>query len=145
MGIGPGKRKGVTLIDVVVAMFIAAIMLVGFLQVCNSAAYMLKNMKYRVSAINWAREWVEDEIETRTYAQIVTAMANNQFTQEAVEIDEGPTSAVGDEIQGIITPTLTQVGGAPTRGVKVMVQVAWNMLGQARQEIIETVVYDNEL
>ena len=128
-------QKGLTFMEVVIAMMIAAIMLVGFLQTCNSSALMLRNIKYRVSAINLAQAEIED-VKALGYDGAVIGV-----TITNVLIDEGATAAGGDDVTGTVTTTITNTTSGPDNGRKIVAQITWNVLGMVMQETLETVVY----
>jgi len=123
--------------EIVIAMMIAAIMLVGFLQTCNSSALMLRNIKYRVSAINIAQAEIED-VKALGYDGIV--MANFPSITNVI-IDEGPTAAGGDDVTGTVTTTVANTTSGPDNGRKIVTGITWNVLGMTMQETLETVVY----
>ncbi len=131
------RKKGITLVETLIAMVITAIMLVGFLQACTASAYMLKNIKYRLRAVNIA----QDEIESVKAGGFAAVVVGDQAWLNVL-IDEGPTAAPGDDIIGQMRRRIRNVAGGPTNGVTITIEVAWNMLGQARQETVETVFYD---
>lgn len=133
------EKKGLTFMETVVAMMIAAIMLVGFLQVCNSSALMLRNIKYRVRAINIAQAEIED-VSSLGYEGINMALFPRTVD---IIIDAGPTQAANDDVRGQMTTTVRNATLGPDYGRKIIVDVSWGILGEIRQDILETVVYSH--
>ncbi|MBL7068974.1 MAG: hypothetical protein ISS34_03880 [Candidatus Omnitrophica bacterium] len=133
-------KKGLTFAETVIAILIAAILLVGFLQACTSSALLLRNIKYRVRAVNIAQAEIED-----VTALGYSGIDMSEFTggkQVNVIIDEGVTAASGDDVIGLMTTTVEDATSGPDNGRKIVVGISWSMLGQARSELLETVIYD---
>lgn len=133
------KRSGLTLVESVIAMFVAAILVVGFLQACSSGALMLKNLRCRVRAINIAQAEIED-IKARGNEGIDVAIYT-PFLSTPVVIDEGVTVGPIDDIAGEMRTTAMDVVSGPTNGKKIVVEVLWNFMGEAKSELLETVIY----
>jgi len=135
------KEKGFTLVETVIAMLIATIILAGFLQVCNSSAWLLLSTKYRTRAINIAQAEIED-LKALTYDGI-DVVAFTPYRADNIIIDEGPTSSPSDDVIGEMRTTVRNVINPPYDGKKIAVEVRWNMWGQPKQDILETVVYSH--
>ena len=129
------NKRGLTLIETMVAMIIAALILLGFLQLCSTSMVMVKNIRYRLSAINIARAGIED-VRAPGHGGIIIGTTN-----VPVIIDEGSTAAAGDDIAGTMTTTARNTTSGPSNGCKIIVQVTWSVSGMAMQETLETVVY----
>ena len=136
------KKKGLTLVETVIAMVIAAITLVGFLQVCNTSALMLQNIKYRMRAVNIAQAELE-ELMALGYDGIDIA-AFSSFRRTFVVIDEGLTDSADDDIIGEMRTRANEVIRPPFMGRKIFVEVSWELLGEPKSEILETLVYTHQ-
>lgn len=133
------KERGFTLVETVIAMLIATILLAGFLQVCSSSAWLLLSAKYRTRAINIAQAEIED-LKSLGYDGIDVATFT-PYRALNIIIDEGPTSSSSDDVIGEMRTTVRNVVNPPYDGKKIAVEVRWNMWGQLKQDILETVVY----
>ncbi len=131
------NNKGVTLIEAVIAILIAAITLTGFLQVCSMSAFILQSIKYRMRAVNIAQAEIED-LKAETYSDIVSGVY-----QTDIIIDEGPSSSSDDDIVGQLQTTIKNVTNAPLQGKKVIIEVSWELLGESKRDILETVIYSH--
>ena len=137
------NRRGLTLIETVVAMIIAALILLGFLQLCSTSMVMVKNIRYRLSAINIARAEIED-IRALGYGGIDPTADRYKAPWPTVIIDEGATAAAGDDITGPRKSYVKNTNLGPLsgrNGWKIIVQVEWTVSGTTMQEVLETVVY----
>lgn len=135
-------KKGLTLVETVIAMMIAAITLVGFLQVCNTSAIMLQNIKYRMRAVNIAQAELED-LMSLGYDGINMG-AFSPYRRTYVVIDEGLTVSTGDDIIGEMRTRVSEVIRPPFMGRKIFVEVMWELLGEPKSEILETLVYSHQ-
>jgi len=132
------NKKGLTLVDTVIAMIIAAIILIGFLQICNSSMLALKNVKYRLQAMNIARAEME-----AVMSDGYEPNANDDNTVSII-IDEGQSASPDDDVLGEMRTIVQEVSSSPNRGNKIVIEITWAMRGQPRSEILETVVYNNQ-
>lgn len=130
-------KKGVSLLEIVIAAAITAAVLVVFLRACTLNSYMLKSLKYRIGAINIARDEMEG-VKALGYdnVELGTTTTNNVI--------------IDDDITGTIKTKVTEapIGvpadpDNPIRCKKVVVRVDWQMLGRNRQELLETVLYSH--
>lgn len=121
-------------------MLMAAIMLVGFLQVCNSAALMLQNIKYRMKAVNIAQAELED-LRALGWANIDVS-EYTPYKSTNVTIDDGLTAAPEDDIAGEMRTVIKEATSGPANGLKIVITVSWNILDRPRNEILEAVIYD---
>lgn len=134
-----GNIKGLTLVETVIAIIIAAITLVGFLQVCNTASLMMTNIKYRMRAVNIAQAELED-LMASGYSNIDTALYT-PYKKTYVIIDEGLSASSSDDIIGEMRTTAREVTSSPNNGKTIAVLVIWDVLGEHKREIIETLIY----
>jgi len=135
------NRKGFSLVEVLAAMIIAAIMLVGILQICTSSYLTLQDLKFRSSAANIAMAQIED-IRAFGYEDIVMATYTPSEIVNVL-IDEGGTIGAGDDTIGVMTTMVKEATVPPNFGRKIIVQVSWNFSGQAKNEIMEGFVYSH--
>ena len=134
--------KGLTLIETVVAMVIATITFVGFLQVCNTAALMLRNIKYRMRAINIAQAEIED-LKALGCDGIDTS-AFTPYRRTYVVIDERLTTSSDDDIIGEMRTRVRNVLKPPLNGKKIVVEVMWELLGESKSDLLETLIYSHQ-
>ncbi len=134
------EDKGVTLIETIIAILLAAMTFVGFLQACNISAQMLENMKYRMSAVNIAQAQIE-YLKAQGYDNIKVS-SYTPFKSTNVTIDYGPTTAPEDDVIGEMRTKVRRATLAPTNGKKIVVEVIWPILGESKSEVLETVIYD---
>jgi len=136
---GAAGKKGFTLVEGMIAAVIAGIVLTTFLYAVSSARIMLKNLNYRLRAINIAQAEIED----------VKAQGNegidmgdyDPFRRQRVIIDEGPTRRANDDVHAVMRTFVTEVEDPPLNGKKIVVEIRWEFMGRARMELMETVVY----
>lgn len=132
-------KNGLTLVETVIAMVIAAVILLGFLQICSSYILALRIVKYRARAIAIAQAEIED-IKALGHEGIDVA---DFPTQVNVIIDEGLTTSFADDVLGVMTTDVNNVTSAPLNGRKIVIQVAWSIYGQDKQEVLEGLIYSN--
>ena len=136
----PNNKKGLTLIETLIAMSIAAAIMLGFFQLCSTFMVMVKNSRYRVSAINIARAEIED-VRANGYAGITMA----DFPKNsAIIIDEGTDSGAGDDMAGVMTTTVKDTTNGPISGRKIIVELTWVTSNTNMQETLETVIYAHQ-
>lgn len=133
------NKKGFSLVEVLAAMIIAAIMLVGILQICTSSYLTLQDLKFRSSATNIAMAQIED-VKAFDYETIPIATYNPSEVVNVL-IDEGNTVGAGDDTIGVMTTMVRDATVPPNQGRKIIVQVSWNFSGQAKNETMEAFVY----
>jgi hypothetical protein len=133
------KESGLTLVECVIAIIIGTILLVGFLQVCTTSALNLKNLRFRVNAVNIAQAELEDIISLGSEG--IDEDDYTPFLSTPVVIDEGPTDLHGDDIIGDMRTYVREVTVAPLKGKKIWVTVTWNFMGSSRSELLQTVIY----
>lgn len=136
----PNNKKGLTLVETLIAMSIAAAIMLGFFQLCSTFMIMVKNSRYRVSAINVARAEVED-VRANGYAGI--AMADFP-RNSAIIIDDGTDPGAADDLTGTMTTSVKNTTSGPISGRKIIVQVSWVTSNTNMQETLETVVYAHQ-
>ncbi|MBN1871107.1 MAG: prepilin-type N-terminal cleavage/methylation domain-containing protein [Candidatus Omnitrophica bacterium] len=135
------RHKGITLIENVIGLLIAAIVFAGFLQVCNISSMMLQNIKFRVRAVNIAQAELED-IKSQNYDNIIIS-DYTPYKSTNVIIDGGPTSGSGDDVIGEMRTVVRNAINPPTSGKKVFVSVSWTLFGVVKRETAETIIYPN--
>jgi len=115
-------------------------MLVGFLQVCTTSALNLKNLRFRVNAVNIAQAELEEIVALGSDG--IDAVVLTPYVLSAnVVIDEGPTGLPGDDLLGHMRLHIQEVAAAPLKGKKIWVTVTWNFMGSARTEMLQTAIY----
>ena len=130
---GQGK-KGLTLIEVLISIFIVSFMLVGMLRLYALGRIQSVITKHKVMAVNLAQSELEI-LKNFTYEQITPLLSNYPLTQ-TVAIDTGETSAAADDITGTMVTGISSV----TEGYKIVVTVSWLDYHGVITEVLESLI-----
>lgn len=126
------RGKGITLIEVIVSMFIAAFMLVGILRLHTLGRIQSEIARHKVMAVNLAQAEIED-LKNSSYEGIVLS---NYPTTQTVRIDTGETSASTDDINGTMITNISTIN----EGYKIIVSISWNDYYGTMTEILESTI-----
>lgn len=129
-------KKGITLLENVLAIMITAIVIGGLIQLFITAPMQVKIANHRVSALNLVQAKIE-QLKSLGYDGVVTANYNPP-QQEAVVIDTGRPQDASDDLKGIRRTSVTDI----TDAKKIVVEVRWAEFGNQFSDFAETLIYD---
>lgn len=112
------SQRGLTLVEAMFAIFIAAVVLSGVLRVALSGAQLVYGAKHKARALAMAEARME-VLRAETYDDLA---AGNLDGDEAVVIDGYDTANAVDDLAGVRSTNTEPADG----GVKIAVAVTWN-------------------
>lgn len=136
------NKRGVTLLENIIAVLVTGLVFGGFLQICHVSALMLTSAHFRMAAVNIAQAEIED-LKAIDFDNI-SVSTFTPYRSTSVILDDGPTSSADDDIIGEMRTAVRDTVNNPTNGKKVAVEVLWTAFGQSKQEIVETVIYADD-
>lgn len=126
------KSSGVTLIEVIVSIFIVAIMLVGMLRLYSLGNIQSVIARHKMMAVNLAQAEIEN-LKDVSYEGII--LPNYPVTQ-MVKIDTGRTAGTSDDVNGTMVTDVVPI----SQGYKVIVNISWNDYYGAITEVLESTI-----
>jgi len=126
------NKKGLTLIEAIVSIFIVAFMVVGMVRLYSLGAIQSVLAKHKVMAANIAQAEIEN-LRNNTYEGIT--LADYPVTQ-MVKIDLGETTDAADDINGAMVTQVQPV----SEGYKLIVTVSWNDYYGVVNEVMESTI-----
>jgi Tfp pilus assembly protein PilV len=126
------KNKGISLIEVMVSVFIAAFIFVAMMRLYSLGSIQTELARHKTMAINLAQAEIEN-LKNVTYENIDPAVYP---LTRIVKIDPGKTSQAADDMDGTMTTAVSSVA----EGYKVIVTVAWNDYYGMISEVLESVI-----
>ncbi len=131
----PHKKKGMTLLENVLALVITAMVITGLIQLFLLMPMHTRIANHRVSAVNLAQSKIE-ELKALGYNGVVTS-AYTPPVDDAVIIDSVNLEDPSDDLYGIRTTAVTNI----TDGKKIVVAVAWSEFNKNLSETAEAIIY----
>lgn len=136
------NSKGTTLVEILVSVFLLAMVLLGLIRLYYMSAYQINLARHKTMAVNLAQATLEDLISTG-YAGIVTASYPSTST---VTIDPGKTDLTTDDLSGTMTTTLSNLN--VNEGYKFIITITWNEkytgTNRSMTEVVECLVTNHE-
>ncbi|MBU1062235.1 MAG: prepilin-type N-terminal cleavage/methylation domain-containing protein [Candidatus Omnitrophica bacterium] len=128
------NKRGITLIEVLVSIFIVSFMLVGMMRLYALGQIQSVITKHKVMAINLAQAEIEN-LKNFTYEEI-TPMLSSYPLSKTVTIDTGETSATSDDITGTMVTDVSSI----SEGYKIIVTVSWTDYYGVITEVLESTI-----
>ncbi|MFA4990959.1 MAG: prepilin-type N-terminal cleavage/methylation domain-containing protein [Candidatus Omnitrophota bacterium] len=125
-------KRGVTLVEVMVSIFIVSFLLVGMMRLYSVGAIQSTLAKHRVMAANLAQAEIEG-LRNTSYEDMVPA--DYPLTQ-TVKIDTGTAAAAADDINGTMVTNIYAVA----EGYKIVVNITWNDYYGPITEVLESTI-----
>lgn len=131
------RKRGLTLIEVVVSIFIVAFMLVGMMRLYSLGSIQSEIVRHKMMAINLAQAEIENMREIGFQAIQNAIIAGTYPLNQPVTIDPGQTAAVVDDLNGVMR---TDVDDNLPEGYRIMVRVTWDDYYGQIEEVLESTV-----
>lgn len=131
-------KKGITLLENVLALMITTIVIAGLIQLFIIMPMHTRIANHRVSAINLAQAKIE-QLKAVGYDGIIVA-SYNPPEEEAVIVDSLKLDDPSDNLAGIRSTFASDI----TDGKKIVVTVTWSEFDKNLSETAEVIMYKSD-
>ncbi|MBU1853488.1 MAG: prepilin-type N-terminal cleavage/methylation domain-containing protein [Candidatus Omnitrophica bacterium] len=132
------NKRGITLIEVLVSIFIVSFMLVGMMRLYALGQIQSVITKHKIMAINLAQAEIEN-LKNTGYEAITPLLSTSPpiypLTQTVI-IDTGEIAATTDDINGAMVTDISSI----SEGYKVIVTVSWTDYYGVITEVLESII-----
>ena len=125
-------KRGLTLIEVIVSIFIVAFMLIGMMRLYSMGKIQLEIARHKTMAVNLAQAEME-RLRNLTYEGI--DLTSYPLTQ-TVKIDTGETTAATDDLNGTMITTISNIA----EGYKIVITIFWTDYYGLIDEVLESTI-----